>query len=150
MTAQPTAQKRVSVASLAATVRNAVNLFSRRLRATRPVGELTPSQFSALGSLDLAGAMTPSELAEAERVRPPTITKIVAKLEADGLVQRTPHPTDRRQVILAPTERGREALRQARQAREAWLAKRLAELTPEERATLLEAAAILERMARSP
>ncbi|MQA28055.1 MAG: MarR family transcriptional regulator [Micromonosporaceae bacterium] len=124
-------------------------MVSRRMRATRPVGELTPGQFSALGSLDLAGAMTPRELADAERVRPPTITKIVAKLEAGGFVQRTPHPTDRRQVILAPTEQGREVLRQARRAREAWLAQRLAELTPDERATLRQAAEILDRIARA-
>ncbi len=90
--------------------------------------------------------MTPRELADAERVRPPTITKIVAKLEADGLVQRTPHPTDGRQVILATTELGRAVLRQAREVHELWLAERLAELAPDERATLRQAAKILERI----
>lgn len=149
MTARPTTAKRISAVALAATLRGAITMVSRRMRATRPVGELTPGQFSALGSLDLAGAMTPRELADAERVRPPTITKIVAKLEAGGFVQRTPHPTDRRQVILAPTEQGREVLRQARRAREAWLAQRLAELTPDERATLRQAAEILDRIARA-
>ena len=148
MTARPTTVKRVSAAALAAILRSSITLFSRRLRATRPVGELTPGQFSVLGSLDLAGALTPRELADSERVRPPTITKIVAKLEAQGLVQRTPHPTDGRQVILSPTERGQAVLEQSRQAREAWLAQRLAELSPEERATLREASRILERIAR--
>lgn len=124
-------------------------MLSRRLRATRPVGDLTPGQYSALGSLDIAGAMTPRELAESERVRPPTITKIVAKLEAAGMVQRVPHPTDGRQVILSPTEQGRAVLQQARRAREAWLAQRLAELEPEERAVLNRAAAILERIVRA-
>lgn len=149
MTARPTTAKRVSVAALAVALRSSITLFSRRLRATRPVGQLTPGQFSALGSLDLAGALSPRELADAERVRPPTITKIVARLEAEGLVQRSPHPTDGRQVLLAPTEQGRAVLQQARRAREAWLAQRLAELDPDERATLQQAAKILERIARA-
>jgi DNA-binding MarR family transcriptional regulator len=149
VTARQTTVKRVSAAALAAALRSSITLFGRRMRATRPVGELTPGQFSVLGSLDLAGALTPRELADSERVRPPTITKIVAKLEAAGLVQRTPHPTDGRQVILSPTTTGRAVLQQARKAREAWLAQRLAELSPDERATLREASRILERIARA-
>jgi DNA-binding MarR family transcriptional regulator len=149
VTARPTTVKRVSPTVLAGHLRGAITLVSRRMRATRPVGELTPSQFSALGSLDLAGALTPSELAESERVRPPTITRIVAKLEAAGLLRRTPHATDRRQVILEPTEQGRAVLRQARRAREAWLARQLAELEPDERETLRRAAEILTRIARA-
>ncbi|MGH3655976.1 MAG: MarR family transcriptional regulator [Micromonosporaceae bacterium] len=149
MTARPTTVKRVSAAALAAALRSSITVFSRRLRATRPVGELTPGQYSVLGSLDMAGAMTPRELADSERVRPPTITKIVAKLEAQGLVQRSPHPADGRQVLLAPTEQGRTVLQRARKAREAWLAQRLAELAPDERATLYQAAKILERIARA-
>jgi DNA-binding MarR family transcriptional regulator len=149
VTARPTTLKRVSAATFAARLQSTITLLNRRLRATRPVGELTPSQFSVLGSLDLAGALTPRELADSERVRPPTITRIVAKLEAAGLVQRTPHPTDGRQVILSPTEQGRSVLQQARKAREAWLARRLAELSPDERATLREASRILERIARA-
>ena len=74
----------------------------------------TATQLSALASLDLAGAMTPRELAEAERVQPPTMTKIVGKLEDRSLVQRTPHPTDRRQVILAVTPEGRAMLAEIR------------------------------------
>jgi Transcriptional regulators len=149
VTARPTTAKRVSAAALAATLRSAITVLSRRLRATRPVGDLTPGQYSALGSLDIAGAMTPRELADSERVRPPTITKIVAKLEAAGMVQRAPHPTDGRQVILSPTEQERAVLQQARRAREAWLAQRLAELDAEERAALHRAAEILERIARA-
>src|SRR3982750_2811700 len=92
---------------LAKTVRESIQRLNRRVRQTRPVGDLTFSQLSALTSLQLAGALTPRELADVERVQPPTMTKIVGKLEERGLVARTPHPTDRRQVILAATEQGR-------------------------------------------
>lgn len=140
--------KRTSTAQLAMTLRDAIYRFNRRSRQTRPVGDLTVAQFSALTSLELGGALTPSELAEVERVQPPTMTKIVARLEERGLVQRTPHPTDRRQVILSATESGRAVLAQVERARDQWLTRRLAELTPEERDTLRSAAQILLRVAR--
>src|SRR4051794_38169150 len=113
-------------AALAVSLRDAITRFNRRLRRSRPVGDLTMTWLSALTSLDLSGAMTPRELADAERVQPPTMTKIIGKLEERGLVQRSPHPTDGRQVILAPTEAGREVLTGLRRARDAWLAQRLA------------------------
>lgn len=123
--------------------------FNRRLRRARPIGDLTITQLSALTSLDLAGAMSPRELADSERVQPPTMTRIVAKLEDRGLVQRTPHPTDGRQVILAPTELGRSVVREHTRARDAWLARRIAELTIDERETLRRAAELLDRIGRS-
>ena len=134
---------------LAATLRGAVMRFNRRLRRERPDSGLTLTQLSALASLYTAGAMTPRELADSERVQPPSMTRIVAALEERGLVQRSAHPTDRRQVILAPTEAGAGIIRESRRVREAWLAKQLAGLTPAERATLREAAGILDRMASS-
>jgi DNA-binding MarR family transcriptional regulator len=91
--------------------------------------------------------MTPRELADAERVQPPSMTRIVAVLEERGLVQRSAHPTDRRQVILSPTETGAALIRENRRLREAWLARQLAALTPSERATLRDAAQILDRLA---
>lgn len=140
--------KRVSASQLAAQLGGAITRLNRRLRRARPVSELPPGQMSALASLELAGAMTPRELADAERVQPPTMTRIVARLEELELVQRSPHPSDGRQVILAPSEQGRDLVRENRRARTAWLAKQLAELTPEERETLRRAAEILERVAR--
>ena len=77
------------------------------------------------------------------------MTKIVAKLEERGLVQRTPHPTDGRQVILAATEGGRAVLDQFERARNEWLATRLAALTEDERETLRRAAEILQGIARA-
>ncbi|MFC6018539.1 MarR family winged helix-turn-helix transcriptional regulator [Plantactinospora solaniradicis] len=140
--------KRMPPAQLATLLRDAITRLNRRVRQTRPVGDLTATQLSALTSLELAGALTPRELADTERVQPPTMTKIVAKLEERGLVQRTPHPTDGRQVILAATDSGRTVLAQFDRARNEWLAGRLAELTLEERDALQRAAEILQKVAR--
>ncbi|MDW5327609.1 MULTISPECIES: MarR family winged helix-turn-helix transcriptional regulator [unclassified Plantactinospora] len=140
--------KRMPPAQLATLLRDAITRLNRRVRQTRPVGDLTGTQLSALTSLELAGALTPRELADTERVQPPTMTKIVAKLEERGLVQRTPHPTDGRQVILSATDTGRAMLAQFDRARNEWLAGRLAELTPEDRDALQRAAEILQKVAR--
>jgi len=140
---------RVPAEQLAPLLRDAVTKLNRRVRQARPVGDLTMTQLSALTSLELAGALTPRELADIERVQPPTMTKIVGKLEERGLVGRTPHPTDGRQVILAATEQGRLVLAQYQRVREEWLARQLAELTPDERDTLQRAAQILLKVARA-
>jgi DNA-binding MarR family transcriptional regulator len=140
--------RRSSPAALAAVVRDSITRINPPMRQTRPAGELTVAQVSALWSLDGAGALTPRELADAERVQPPTMTRIVARLEEQGLVQRTPHPTDGRQVILAPTPYGRELVTRYRRAREEWLATRLSRLTQDERDTLQRAAEILARIAK--
>lgn len=141
--------KRVSSAQLASLLRDAITRLNRRVRQARPVGDLTVTQISALTSLELGGALTPRELADAERVQPPTMTKIVAKLEERGLVRRTPHPTDGRQVVLAATEQGKAVLAQHERARDEWLARALAGLSPDERDTLLRAAEILQKVARA-
>src|SRR2546423_15262218 len=135
--------RRVTAAQLAEQLRAAINRFGRRLRQTRPVGELTQNQISVLTSLELAGALTPRELADAERVQPPTMTKVLAKLEERGLVQRTPHPTDGRQVLLSATAAGREVIGEQRRVKDEWLTRKLAGLTAEERETLHHAAEIL-------
>ena len=134
---------------LARTLREAITRLNRRVRQTRPVGDLTFSQLSVLTSLQLAGALTPRELADLERVQPPTMTKIVGKLEDRGLVARTPHPTDGRQVILAATEAGRAMYAQFERTRNEWLAQQLAELSQGDRDTLARAAAILHQVARA-
>jgi DNA-binding MarR family transcriptional regulator len=140
--------RRVSTVEVAGLLREAITRVNRRLRQTRPVGDLTIAQVSALQSLDLAGALTPRELAEAERVAPPTITKIVARLEEQGLVARTPHPTDGRQAILSPSPQGRRLTAEYRRRRDEWLAQRLAKLSPQERETVQRAAEILNRIAK--
>ncbi|MGW0432310.1 MarR family winged helix-turn-helix transcriptional regulator [Micromonospora sp. NPDC003197] len=149
MTERTVMAKRVPAAQLATMLRDAITRLNRRVRQARPVGDLTVTQISALTSLRLAGALTPRELADIERVQPPTMTKIVAKLEDRGLVQRTPHPTDGRQVILAATETAHAVLAQTERARDEWLAQRLAELSAEDRDTLLRAADLLQQVARA-
>jgi DNA-binding MarR family transcriptional regulator len=146
---RPVVAERVTADELAKTLREAIHRLNRRVRQARPVGDLTFSQLSALTSLQLAGALTPRELADMERVQPPTMTKIVGKLEDLGLVARTPHPTDRRQVILAATEHGRAVFAQFEKARNEWLAVQLAVLSPEDRDTLVRAAEILQQVAQA-
>lgn len=134
---------------LAVTLRSSTTKFVRRLRVERPAHGLTMTQISVLFSLGNFGPLTPRQLAEVERVQPPTITRTVAALEERGLVQRAAHPTDGRQVLLSPTHTGEDLIFQDRRAREAWLAVELAELDPDEQATLRAASAILDRLARA-
>ncbi len=140
--------KRLTNAQLADQLRVAIARLSRRLRQTRPMGELTQNQISVLASLELAGALTPRELAEAERVQPPTMTKVLARLEERGLVQRAPHPTDGRQVLLSNTEAGRAVLGEQRRMKAEWLTARVGQLSEADREVLGQAAEILDRLAR--
>jgi DNA-binding MarR family transcriptional regulator len=138
---------------LATALRISVSRLARRLRAERVALGLQPdlseTQLAALATLVRHGPMTPGELAEHEKVQPPSMTRVIAVLEERSLVVRAPHTTDRRQVVLTVTAGGRELVYQARRLREAWLARRLRELTPQERATLRAAAPILEKLSQS-
>jgi DNA-binding MarR family transcriptional regulator len=148
-----TPQQTRSDAGLASALRISVSRLARRLRAERLAKGLEPglsdTQLAALAALERHAAMTPGELADHEKVQPPSMTRVIAALEERGLVTRGPHATDRRQVVLRVTEPGRAVVQQSRQLREAWLALRLHELTPEERATLRAAAPILEKLSQS-
>jgi DNA-binding MarR family transcriptional regulator len=126
-------------------LRLAVMRLARRLRQ-QTEGEVTASQLSALASLNRLGPLTLGALAAVERVRPPTMTRIVGHLESAGLVVRRPAPGDRRsaQVELSPA--GRELLDRSRTRKDAYLAERLATLAPAEVAVLRQAAAALERL----
>jgi DNA-binding MarR family transcriptional regulator len=136
-------------AELSSALRMSVMRLARRLRAERSDLSLSISQLAALGSLSRLGQLTPGELADAEKVSPPSMTRTVAGLEARGLVSRAPHPTDRRQVLLAVTAEAEAMLKADRRRRDAWLAQRMHELSQDERATLRDAAEILERLARA-
>jgi DNA-binding MarR family transcriptional regulator len=135
--------------ALASSLRLAVMRLARRMRAERADTSLSLSQLAALATLDRHGPLTPSELAGQEKVQPPSMTRLVASLEAAGLVTRTAHPSDGRQVLLAVSPEGAALLHEDRQRREAWLAQRLRELDPDERAILRKAAAILDRLGSS-
>ena len=138
---------------LATSLRISVSRLARRMRAERVAQglqpELSDTQLAALAALEKHAGMTPGELAEHEKVQPPSMTRVVAALEGRGLVRRAPHPTDRRQAVLTVTDQGREFVRQVRQLREAWLARQLQELTPGERAVLQEAIPLLTRLGQS-
>jgi DNA-binding MarR family transcriptional regulator len=134
---------------LASQLRIAVMRLARRLRRERSDNSLTPTQISTLATLDRLGPITLGDLAGVEYVQPPSMTRVVAGLEDLGLVRRTPHPTDGRQILLDATDAGRQLLAIDRELREAWLCHRLKELRDDERATLRAAAEILERLAQS-
>ena len=135
--------------ALASSLRLAVMRLARRMRAERADTSLSLSQLAALATLDRHGPLTPSELAGYEKVQPPSMTRLAASLEAAGLVTRTAHPSDGRQVLLAVSPEGAALLREDRRRREAWLAQRLRELDADDRAVLRKAAAILERLGSS-
>ena len=137
----------LDTAALAHDLRLAVMRFSRRLRNQRVDTSVTLTHLAALSTLRRNGPMSPGELAAQERVQPPSMTRVVVALEGMGLVTRTPHPTDGRQVIIDLTPAAEGLLDEEARAREAWLAGRLQELTPEERTVLREAAEIMEKLA---
>jgi len=143
-----------SDADLATAMRISISRLARRLRVERlglggPETALSDIQLAALAALERHEAMTPGELAEHEKVQPPSMTRVIAVLEVRRLVRREPHPTDRRQVILTATHEGTDLVQRVRRRREAWLAQRLQELTPEQRQILRDAAPILEQISQS-
>ncbi|MGY1679819.1 MarR family winged helix-turn-helix transcriptional regulator [Geodermatophilus sp. SYSU D01176] len=137
----------LDTAALAHDLRLAVMRFSRRLRNQRVDQSVTLTHLAALSTLKRHGAMSPGELAGHERVQPPSMTRVVVALEGMGLVTRSPHPTDGRQVLIDLTPAGEQLLSAEAQAREAWLAGMLQQLSAEERAVLREAAVIMEKLA---
>ncbi|MGO4383354.1 MarR family winged helix-turn-helix transcriptional regulator [Specibacter sp. RAF43] len=130
---------------LAADLRVAIMRTSRRLRAEAASREISPAQYSVLAAI-VKGSLTVGQLAEREMVQAPSMTRIVNGLDAAGFVTREENPGDRRQVLVQITDDGVTALSRARSKRTQWLAKRVAALTPDERATLAEAARILGEM----
>src|ERR1700716_3228765 len=122
------------------TLRSAVMRLSRRLRHQRVDESLSPTEMSVLGTLARCGSATPGELARKEHVQPPSMTRIVAMLEAKGLVRREPPPDARRQVVVSPTEQAAAMLAESRIKRNAWLAQLAEGLSDKELAVLRQAA----------
>jgi DNA-binding MarR family transcriptional regulator len=132
---------------LAGQLRLSVVRLNRRLRSQRTDEIVSLTQISAMATLHRCGPMTPSELAASERVRPPSMTRVIAALEEAGWVSRRDHPTDGRQSIIELSTSGAALLAAEVTAKERWLNKRLAELTDPERETLARATEIIDRMA---
>ncbi len=138
-----------SLTDSAARLRMAIVRTARRLRqeaAGAAQGELTPTAGAALATVERHGPLTPSELAEIERVKRPTATRTLRVLCEAGLVERTPDPEDGRSALVSITAAGRDRLRRLRGRKNAYLARRMRDLPVEDLATLDRAAAILERM----
>ena len=108
--------------------------------------ELSPSMTAALATIENRGPLTPSELAELERIKRPTATRVLRRLEEDGLIERTADPSDGRSALVCVTPRGASRLKKLRSRKNAYLARRLRELPPEDVAALERAADVLERM----
>lgn len=136
----------------AARLRLAIVRTARRLRqeAAGAGGELTPTSASALATVERHGPLTPSELAEVERVKRPTATRTLRVLIEAGLVDRAPDPADGRSALVSITAAGRERLRRLRGRKNAYLARRMRGLSAGEIATLERAAAILEGILEDP
>jgi DNA-binding MarR family transcriptional regulator len=137
----------VDAALVASELRGVLGQLIRRLRTEN---RLPLTQGAVLSRLDREGPRSVSELAVAERVRPQSMAQTVGDLERDGLVARTPDPSDKRRAVVAMTSDGRTTLETDRRHREGWLAQAIVEqLTPAEHAALMEAVAILRRLAES-
>lgn len=138
-----------SPTALAGDLRLACMRLARRLRVERGSDDLTLSQLAVLGSLDRHGPCTVGELAHLERVKPPSMTRIVNSLVELGLAVRRAHEADGRQVIVDLTDAARALLAEDRRRRKVWLARRIAELGEDERELLRRAAPLLDRLAAS-
>lgn len=133
--------------TLGGQLRVSLTRIARRLRAQRGEADLSEGQFAVLTSINRHGPMTPGALAEHENIRPPSMTRTVNALVELGLVAKASDESDKRLVVVALTEAGRNEIKVTRRRRDAWLTKKLGQLTPEERQTLADASELLTRIA---
>ena len=141
-----------SLTDAAVRLRLGIVRTARRLRqeAAAEASGLTPTSTAALATIERHGPLTPSELAEIERVKRPTVTRTLGCLERQGLVERTPDPSDGRSSLVSVNSAGRERLRRLRGRKNAYLAKRMRDLPAEDVAALERAAEVLEQMLEEP
>ncbi|MFN2544203.1 MAG: MarR family winged helix-turn-helix transcriptional regulator [Actinomycetota bacterium] len=134
-----------AILPLASSLRLAVMRLARRLRQQTD-GDATPSMLSAISTIERYGPMTLSELAAHERVKPPTVTTIIGRLEAAGLVARDTDLDDRRIAWISLSPEGRKFVEATRSRKTAYLATRIGKLSAQDRAALSRAVTILERL----
>jgi DNA-binding MarR family transcriptional regulator len=128
---------------VAVQLRTAITRLSRRLRQ-ESLGTISPAQASALAMVSRLGSPTLGELARAEQIQPPTMTRLIAGMEERGLVERRAEPTDRRIARITITEAGFHELERIRQTKTAFLSRRLEGISTDQRAQLPELVALLE------
>ncbi len=136
-------------ADLSPRLRLAITRTARRLRQEADAG-LSPSLTAALSTVERHGPLTPSRLAEIERIQRPTVTRLIATLEKDGLVEREADPDDGRSCYVQITKEGSALVKKLRSRKNAYLSKRLRHLDDDELETLERATAILERILEGP
>lgn len=141
-----------SLTDSAARLRMAIVRTARRLRqeAASEASGLTPTSTAALATIERHGPLTPSELAELEGVKRPTVTRTLGCLDREGLIERTPDPADGRSSLISVNAAGRERLRRLRGRKNAYLARRMRDLPVDDLHTLERAAEILEGMLEDP
>ena len=135
----------VRAGEVASRLRLVIARTARRLRQEAG-SDLSPSQSAALATIEAHGPLAPSELAALERIQRPTATRVLARLEAAGLVERAGDPVDRRVSLISTSRRGAALLRRLRGRKNVYLARRLKGLEQDELHTLERAADILERL----
>lgn len=133
-----------------AALRGAVLILARRLRHQQAGDELSPSESAVMGRIGRGGPMTPGQLAKSEHVQPPSMTRIIERLEARGFLRRDPDPTDRRQVFVSRTAAGDDFVDRSRAVRTAWLTQQLGKLPADDQRAIATAAAALTRLAELP
>jgi DNA-binding MarR family transcriptional regulator len=143
---RPEAPRRRTLAEQSTELRIAIMRLSRRLRQERSDTEISGSQFSTLGWIHSEGPLTIGRLAELERVTAPSMNRTVNCLVDAGYAVRSSSPDDGRKVLVTATEAGSRVVLETRKRRDAWIAKRYAALSPDERETLARATTILGRL----
>lgn len=133
-------------ADVAPALRAGVLRLARRLRGERDRAALSNTKVAVLSQLAREGSGTPSRISRDERQQPQSLTRVLAELETDDLIDRMPDPADRRQSVLALTERGRSALAADMALRDRWLTDAISGLSPTELGVLILAAGIIERI----
>ncbi len=131
-------------------LRAAIVILARRMRYQQVGLELSASESAVLGRVRRRGPLTPGELARAEHVQPPSMTRLLERLEAKKFVRRDTDPTDRRQVLLTITDSGLDYIERNKAARVAWLTAMLGRLGEADRDRVLAAAPALLRLAELP
>ncbi|MFC3964417.1 Rv0880 family HTH-type transcriptional regulator [Nocardia jiangsuensis] len=134
------------VRALAGELSLAVVRLTRHLRGRRADSQISLTQLSAIATLLRDGAMTPGALAARERVQPPSMTRVIASLTELGLVERKPHPTDGRQIIVSLSPAGQALLADEASAREAWMTEQLSGLESDEIDVLNRAVGIMKKI----
>ena len=125
----------------------AVSQIRRRLRSLAAFGDLSWTEATVVAHLANNGPQTTADLARAQAMKPQSMGAVIAALDERGLIERSPHPSDGRQILIALSERGRTLRHDITQAKESWLQSAFARLEPRERALLFEAVPLIQRLA---